>query len=53
MAKVSLNDRDTEAESFVGRLQLHERFTCEKTSLSIIGHCLLLMILREVQPLLK
>jgi len=27
MAKVSLNGRDTEAESFVGRLQLHERFT--------------------------
>jgi hypothetical protein len=27
MAKVSLNDRDTEAESFVGRLLLHERFS--------------------------
>ena len=28
-------------------------FSCEKTGLSIIRHCLLLMILREVQPLLK
>jgi hypothetical protein len=27
MAHVSPNDSNTKAESFVGRLQLHERFT--------------------------